>query len=135
MYEKYHVPIGVAATGHSGTSINQWQPGGELFLWTVGRMNELGSGGFRAVLWHQGESDVSMKSTEYGRKLAALITESRKASGWDVPWFVAQASYNNPKEGKVASTRDAQKALWNSGIRWRDQTPIRSPATIVTRAA
>ena len=24
--------------------------------------------------------------------------------------------YNNPKEAKVASTRDAQKALWQSGI-------------------
>ena len=91
MYEKYHVPIGVAVTGHSGTSINQWQPGGELFLWTVGRMDELGREGFRAVLWHQGESDVSMKSEEYRRKLAALITESRKAAGWDVPWFVARS--------------------------------------------
>ena len=28
MAEKYHVPIGVASTGHSGTSVNQWQPGG-----------------------------------------------------------------------------------------------------------
>ena len=37
MYEKYHVPIGVASTGHSGTSVNQWQPGGELFVWTAER--------------------------------------------------------------------------------------------------
>jgi serine/threonine protein kinase len=116
MFEKYHVPIGVAVTGHSGTSIDQWQPGGELFLWTVGRMNELGREGFRAVLWHQGESDVGMKSEEYGRKLAALIEGSRKAVGWDAPWFVAQVSYNNPKQTKVASTRDAQKKLWESGV-------------------
>ncbi len=116
MVERYHVPVGVAVTGYSGTSVNDWQPGGESFLWTVGRMNELGREGFRAVLWHQGESDVGMKSEEYGRKLTALITQSRKAAGWDVPWFVAQVSYNNPKAAKVASTRDAQKALWDSGV-------------------
>ncbi len=116
MVEKYHVPIGVAVTGHSGTSINQWQPGGELFLWTVGRMNQLGREGFRAVLWHQGESDVGMNSEEYGGKLTALIEGSRKAAGWNVPWFIAQVSYTNPKQAKVASTRDAQKKLWESGV-------------------
>ena len=55
MYAKYHVPIGVASTGHSGTSVNQWIPGGELFRWMTTRMKELGREGFRAVLWHQGK--------------------------------------------------------------------------------
>jgi serine/threonine protein kinase len=116
MYEKYHVPIGVAVTGHSGTSVNQWQPGGELFLWTVGRMNQLGREGFRAVLWHQGESDTGMPSAEYGRKMTALIQQSRKAAGWEVPWFVAQVSYHNPNDTMTAAMREAQKKLWDSGV-------------------
>ena len=116
MYEKYHVPIGVAVTGHSGTSINQWQPGGELFLWTVGRMNQLGREGFRAVLWHQGESDTGMPSAEYCGKMTALIQQSRKAAGWDVPWFVAQVSYHNPNDTMTAATRESQKKLWDTGV-------------------
>jgi eukaryotic-like serine/threonine-protein kinase len=116
MYEKYRVPIGVAVTGHSGTSVNQWQPGGELFLWTVGRMNQLGREGFRAVLWHQGESDTGMPAEEYVRKMTALIEQSRKAAGWDVPWLVAQVSYHNPNDTMTAATREAQKKLWDTGV-------------------
>ena len=118
MAEKYHVPIGVASTGHSGTSINQWQPGAGdgLFDWTTERMNELGNGGFRAVLWHQGESDTSMPSDEYREKLTNLIEKSRGAAGWDAPWFVAQVSYHNPTDVSTASTRDAQQKLWQTGV-------------------
>jgi hypothetical protein len=116
MAEKYHVPIGVAVTGHSGTSVNDWRPGGELFLWTVGRMNQLGREGFRAVLWHQGESDTAMPSTEYERKITALIEQSREAAGWDAPWFVAQVSYLTPKNTTTPATREAQKKLWQSGV-------------------
>jgi hypothetical protein len=116
MYAKYHVPIGVASTGHSGTSVNQWNPGGELFRWTTGRMKQFGPEGFRAVLWHQGESDVGMPAEEYARKMTALIQESRKAAGWDVPWFVAQVSYHNPTQTSFAPPRAGQKSLWDSGI-------------------
>jgi hypothetical protein len=116
MYAKYHVPIGIASTGHSGTSVNAWQPDGDLFKWTTTRMNQLGREGFRAVLWHQGESDVSMSTDEYARKLTALIQGSRKTAGWEVPWFVAQVSYHNPSEKSYPSTRDAQKKLWTTGV-------------------
>ena len=116
LYEKYKVPIGIASTGHSGTSVNAWAPDGELFQWTTTRMNQLGKEGFRAVLWHQGESDVNMPPDEYDRKMTDLIQASRKAAGWDVPWFVAQASYHNPKETSFADIREAQKKLWVSGV-------------------
>jgi hypothetical protein len=42
MNARFHVPIGVASTGHSGTSVNAWKPGGELFQWTTTRMDQLG---------------------------------------------------------------------------------------------
>ena len=118
MAKKYHVPIGIASTGHSGTSINQWQPGAGdgLFDWTMERINELGKGGFRAVLWHQGESDTNMPSDEYREKLTNLIEKTHGAAGWDMPWFVAQVSYHNPNEVSFPSTRDAQQKLWQSGV-------------------
>jgi hypothetical protein len=116
MYAQYRVPIGVAVTGHGGTSINQWQPGGELFNWMMTRIFQLGPGGFRAVLWHQGESDVAMPSSEYAEKLCRVILASKAAARWEFPWFVAQVSYHNPEKPSFASTRDAQQLLWKQGI-------------------
>jgi hypothetical protein len=116
MYAEYQVPIGIASTGHSGTSVNQWAPGGELCRWTTGRMKQLGPNGFRAVLWHQGESDIGMQPDEYTRKMTALIRETQKVAGWDVPWFVAQVSYHNPNQVSFPNPRAAQKKLWETGV-------------------
>jgi hypothetical protein len=116
LYAKYKVPVGIASTGHSGSSVNQWQPGGEFYKWMMTRIGQLGTGGFRAVLWHQGESDVAMTSEEYARKLTTVIQRSTKEAGWDFPWFVAQVSYLNPTQKSFASTRDAQKKLWDTKV-------------------
>lgn len=116
MYEEYQVPIGVASTGHSGTSVNQWAPGSDLCRWTTTRMKQFGPNGFRAVLWHQGESDVAMSPDEYSRKMTALIRETQKSVGWDAPWFVAQVSYHNPNQVSFPNPRAGQKKLWDSGV-------------------
>ena len=116
MYAKYHVPIGVASTGHSGTSVNQWIPGGELFRWMTTRMKELGREGFRAVLWHQGESGVIDVGGRVYAEMTALIEESRRAVGWEVPWFVAEVSYHNPSQTSFPTTRAGQKKLWDLGV-------------------
>ena len=116
MATRYGVPIGVAVTGHGGTSVNQWQPGGELFDWTLTRVRELGVGGFRAMLWHQGESDTAMASDEYARKLTNTIRGMQSAAGWAFPWFVAQVSYHSATDSHSASTRDAQAQLWREGV-------------------
>ncbi len=116
MYAKYQVPIGVAATGYGGTSVNAWKPSGDLFRWMMTRISQLGPGGFRAVLWHQGESDVGMKPEEYAQKLTAVIRTSTANAGWQFPWFVAQVSYHNPQKPLHATTRAAQKKLWDDGV-------------------
>jgi hypothetical protein len=116
MYRKYRVPIGVASTGHSGTSVNQWQVGGELFKWTTTRMRQFGPQGFRGVLWHQGESDVNMEADEYARKMTVTIQESQKAIGWKVPWFVARASFHNPREPAHHKVRAGQTKLWETRV-------------------
>jgi Carbohydrate esterase, sialic acid-specific acetylesterase len=116
LYEKYKVPIGIAATGYGGTSVNQWQPDQDLFKWMMTRVHQLGPGGFRAILWHQGESDVAMTVDEYHGKLKTIIEASKKAAGWEFPWFVAQVSYHNPDNPKHDSTRTAQAKLWEEGV-------------------
>ncbi|MGI9428175.1 MAG: sialate O-acetylesterase, partial [Bythopirellula sp.] len=117
MHLELGVPIGVATTGYGGTSVNQWQPDGDLFQrWLLQRIHQLGPQGFRAVLWHQGESDVAMPSAEYYGKLKNTILTSIQQAGWEFPWFVAQASYHNAEKPRFESVRSAQKKLWEECV-------------------
>lgn len=116
LYEMLGVPIGVAATGYGGTSVNQWQPDGDLFQrWMLRRIAQLGPRGFRAVLWHQGESDVELPSEEYYQKLKNTIVSSVQQAGWEFPWFIAIASYHNPEKLKFENVRSAQQRLCDEG--------------------
>lgn len=132
------VPVAIASTGHGGTSVSQWQPDYEydyttylsyaryngLYPWTLHRIEQLGAGGFRGVLWHQGESDSSHEpgvirtsQEEYYNGMKTLIESTQAAAGWDMPWFVAQASVwpvDNPNGDIQISS--AQQQLWADGI-------------------
>ena len=121
MYAKYQVPIGIASTGHGGTSTIQWNPNppqteGSLFMWTMHRVHQLGPGGFRAMLWHQGESDVGLTTDDYVAKLSEIVKASKKEAGWEFPWFVAQVSYHSPEKVKHDNMRDAHKKIWELGV-------------------
>jgi hypothetical protein len=147
MYEKYRIPIGIAAMGHGSTSIRQWLPEGErfalpptmpkyvrqsasgewesdgtLFNGMMARIRQLGAHGFRALLWHQGESDAHQQAgheisgADYARLLTHIIEASRREAGWDFPWFVAEVSYHTPADASTPEIRDAQRSLWQSGI-------------------
>jgi hypothetical protein len=126
MFAKYKVPIGVAVTGHGGTSIKEWASQtpdkegklvpGELFNWSLTRMKQLGPHGFRAVLWHQGESDIEMPAETYADGLGKIIADFRSAAGWDMPWFVARASYHPGKPLNEKTSRGGQAILWQKKI-------------------
>lgn len=123
MVAKFKVPVGVAVTGHGGTNISQWMKyakgGGEkagLYNWTLTRMNQLGKDGFRAVLWHQGESDYGLKAQPYADGLGQIITDFRKDAGWDMPWFVAHASFCPGQPVVETNSRGGQKLLWQKGV-------------------
>lgn len=118
MYARYHVPIGVAVTGHGGTSSFQWQPedGSGLFAWMMTRIYQLGPLGFRAVLWHQGESDVETPTDVYVKNLTTIIRRSTQDAGWEFPWFLAQASYHNVDLLSLPRVRAGQKQLWETGV-------------------
>jgi serine/threonine protein kinase len=116
LVEKYRVPIGLASTGQGGSSINDWKADGDLFNWLVRRTDALGPHGFRAILWHQGEADGGLSADDYAGCLSEIIKASRKAAGWEVPWLVAQASYQNPAAPQQASVRAGQKKLWDTKV-------------------
>ena len=147
MADKFGVPVGLVACGVGASSVREWLPKGATFpnpptiethVKKVGdawvskgdiyatfrdRMKALGPNGFRAVLWHQGESDANQANATrtlsgklYREYLEKLIRDTRKDVGWDAPWFVALASYHGPKDEGSADIRDAQAALWKDGI-------------------
>ena len=145
---KENVPVGIIACGIGATSVREWLPKGVTFPnpptiesrveklangnWAskgaaydafIARMKPLGPQGFRAVLWHQGESDANQKDTTrtlsgklYREYLEKLIRGSRRAIGWDAPWFVAQVSYHVPGDEGSDDIRAAQASLWKDGI-------------------
>ncbi len=114
--EKYRVPVGIASTGHGGTTVTEWAPGSDLFKWLTGRMEQLGARGFRCVLWHQGESDYQTSAADYAKRLSETIEASRTFTVWEVPWMVALVSYNNGGAPASATTRAGQKKLWETKI-------------------
>ena len=145
---KLGVPIGFVACGIGATSVREWLPKGATFpnpptiesrvekrpdgLWMskgdayqtfLARMKPLGPRGFRAVLWHQGESDANQKDPNrtlrgdlYRQYLETILRESRREIGWEVPWFVAQASYHVPGDEGSDDIRAAQASLARDGI-------------------
>jgi hypothetical protein len=147
LYRRYHVPVGIASVGHGSTSVRQWLPAGlpievmptmtryvksdadgtlvsdgTLFDGMIARIYQLGGHGFRALLWHQGESDShqppvhDIDASTYRSMMVTLIHESRKEAGWDFPWIIAQATYHTPDDPACPPIRDAQGSLWQPGL-------------------
>ncbi|WP_202799964.1 sialate O-acetylesterase [Schlesneria paludicola] len=144
----FNVPVGFVACGIGATSVrewlpqgtilsnpptlvgrvqqrsdNRWESQGEAFKMLVSRMKHFGFHGFRAVLWHQGESDANQKDPTrtlagpvYLENLTLLIQESRREIGWKAPWFVAQATYHIPGDEASAEIRDAQQQVAGNGV-------------------
>ena len=147
MADRFKVPIGLVALGEGSTSVREWLPkndavaapsdtgrnvittglgrwvcNGDLFERITHAEEQLGVNGFRAMFWHQGESDShesadrAITPAQYRQYLQRVIEASRAAAGWRVPWFVAQASYHNPADQGSPELRAAQKSLVTDGI-------------------
>lgn len=146
--EKLGVPVGLVSCGVGATSIREWLPNGTRFpnpptllgnvnklpggeweskgtIYTqfIQRIRSLGPKGFRAILWHQGESDANQSDSTrtlpgklYYKALTKLIEDSRADIGWKVPWFVAQATYHVPGDEASPDIREAQAASWKNGL-------------------
>lgn len=111
----WNVPIGIISVGWGGTSVGEWLPihtgSRQLYPRLKDALAVVGLRGARAILWHQGESDSAGKTSQavYAQRLNAVIRQSRKDAGWDIPWYIAGVSYL-PKADKAAmkAIRDAQ---------------------------
>ena len=146
MYKRYGVPIGVASVGRGGTSVRQWLPkgtpvevmpsyqayiyysqsgdvlsDGELYSYMHTQIARLGRNGFRALLWHQGESDSNqpeghnITGDTYQKMMEKLISSEQADADWDFPWFVAKATYNSPTDPSCPPIQMAQQELWQNG--------------------
>lgn len=134
---QFGVPVAFASTGQGGSAIRHWQPDYEhdfvantfyngLYQWTLHRIRQLGQGGFRALLWHQGESNAAQgESTDpskvdtYYASLSNLLGSWRADAGWHLPVFTAKASLwplYNAIYGGDPYLRQAQQQIWDDGI-------------------
>lgn len=95
---------------------------GSLFNRLSERLVYFGPSGIKAVLWHQGESDAGqarggyppdrqITGKDYRQYMETLIEQSRKVAGWDVPWFVALATYHSEADASDEEFRQAQKSV------------------------
>ncbi len=116
MYKALGVPIGMCVTGQGGSSITHWRRAGTIYPWMMDRVNHLGRDGFRAILWHQGESDVGMAPGEYSAALTNLIQHTRSDAGWAMPWFVAKVSYHSPDAPRHETIRAEFDTVINGGV-------------------
>ena len=116
--EQLDVPIGIASVGWGGTSVQEWLPGadgpdvGPLYDRLGDVLRELGPGGARAILWHQGETDALNETDQetYAAQLSEVIAQSRTDAGFEIPWGVALAAFQpqNPTDAN-AVILDAQR--------------------------
>jgi len=109
------------------TADGKWEATGEPFAGLMRRVERLGPHGLRAILWHQGESDAGQARSgqpadrqitgqQYRQYLEQLIRASRTQAGWEIPWFVAQATYHSEQDPADEEFRAAQKAVCDSGL-------------------
>lgn len=91
-----NVPVAFACLAVGGTRVSQWVPPGGNYPRLSAAMNGFPMDGFRAILWHQGESDslAFTSGSVYQSRLESAIARSRVEAGWPVPWFVAEASFH-----------------------------------------
>jgi hypothetical protein len=102
--------IGLVPCAVGGTSIDEWKKDGKLYANAIRRAKiAMQRGAFKAILWHQGESDVDAnKQKNYADKLKQLIADFRDDLGQpELPFIVGQLG---PFHQKIAPGTDAFNA-------------------------
>jgi hypothetical protein len=69
--------------------------------------------GIRAVLWSHGENDAQLgfKENDYFNYIRTLIQNSRRDTGYPVPWFIARNSASNALKDPHLPVLNAQNRL------------------------
>ena len=114
LIDEFDVPIGFVSVGVGGTRVERWGPSAEdLYPLIQDAIQDMTPYGFRAILWHQGESDALdyptyTDSITYATRLHEVIEQSRIDAGCDVPWGIANAAW---------MPYERQEELWRQSIR------------------
>jgi hypothetical protein len=112
--DELDIPIGFVAIGIGTTQASEWLPGTSNYnslLRTA--IQSFPASGFRAVLWHQGESDsiANVDAATHASRLGSIISQSRTDAGWSIPWYISEASFhpdtNLSQEEKVTAGQRA----------------------------
>jgi hypothetical protein len=122
------LPVGFVSVAWGGTSVSQWQPGSAEYLNLKTALQALGPNGVRAVLWHQGEEDSAEgdNAVNYAEMLYNVVAQSRLDAGWNVPWGIAEVSYNL---GTSLANEEAVAAGHRFFLSTNSQTCFRGPRT------
>jgi hypothetical protein len=114
------VPVCFRSASLTWTEVKNWlPPDTELYKNLFACVKLFGKDGVRAVLWHQGESDTLVKTSAetYCDRVRIIIETLNKDAGYQIPWFVAQASFHPgsqaPEQEQVAK---GQQLLWAKKI-------------------
>ncbi len=131
MVEATGVPIGLVATAHGGTSMDQWSPsqkeqGGKSLYGSMVRQVNLAGGKVKGVLWYQGESDSlgqGETSKAYPKKFMDFIASVRSDFGQpELPFYYVQI-------GRFIASADPKG--WNAVQDAQRTIPERVPNTAV----
>jgi hypothetical protein len=92
-----NLPIGFLCVAVGATQSGRWLPGASLYDTRLKpAVQSFPAGGFRAILWHQGESDsiANISTNTHAARLASIIAQSRLDAGWRLPWYIAEAAFH-----------------------------------------
>ena len=104
LVRRLNVPVLFLGAALGGTSSEQWR---QSAAGTIGAaqndavyrrlgvvlLHYIARTGARAVLWHQGESDLSTSNQTYFDNIRLVIEKSRQQTGYALPWVMSRASY------------------------------------------
>jgi len=116
-------PVGVSSVAYGGSSISLWLHGNNSTPPFVNRLimaaKAVPNCNFKAVLWHQGETDAINGTSRdaYKSLMVQLRNKFIQETGCQQPWIVANASYVPPSfkisQSQMDVIRQAQQDLWN----------------------
>jgi hypothetical protein len=97
------IVVGLIPCAVGGTSLDEWHPGGSLYVNAVARAREaMKRGTLAGILWHQGEADIAHdKVVTYGDRFASMVSHLRADLGADsVPLVIGEIGHFRPENAE-----------------------------------
>lgn len=109
-----NVPVGFVSLGIGGSAASSWVPPSTSYTTLIkAAVKSFPANGFKAALWHQGETDSinAVSAATHSGYLNSIISQSRIDAGWAIPWYIAEVSFhgssNIAKQEPVAAGQRA----------------------------